>query len=815
MGVGSSEPDPFDAIWEGKGLMNVSILLSALVVSAFGLGCVPAGAELIGGDGAFCHTIVHADDIAVHDRFVVNDVSNLLVRAVGAPLKVSGRAAAPASKRIFYGIAPEGFDCGALADQERCVVVRDGDVYLFGGGVNGARYAAYDFLQNVLGYKFIDARGGMVVPPKSAFSLKPMERRSRFSFALRQISWTPRCNGPEAALFLFRHGYNGHGLPVFFDQVGLGKENVVAEWLTDSPGDATIERVWLPACDRKSRWKYVHKYGMNLKEEHPEYFGKKPDGTPDFSLQCCLSEPGARAEIRRRVMDRLAELPPNSVVDVSAGDHDGPFCRCPKCQELVRKYGSNGGPLYDWLLEVCPEVAKRFPDKYLMSLAYRRQQTQRPPTGIDRMPDNFIPDFAPIEDDFIKDWNDPFNLETRRDLEGWCRLCKHVRMWYYPNPYQERVTPPLGNIGRLVNDIRIMHAAGVDQTGFEHNIGVRDMTGFAELQTYVMLRLFDDVMLDADRLTDDYLEFEYGAAAAEMKAYLSELERIARTTDVRFRWNPRVNSYLYLTGPRFRKWSDAFDRMEARLADDPARLGNLRRVRINLDLALLNLHFKARKEDPGVDSVDQIAQRVRLETDAVCQAAYSDRRKAEANGFRTFVKRQLTIGAVMAKADPSSLPKELFGQVKPEKIFVTVPRAVGKGYLDDRDAAYGVVACYENPDKPERMLKPFVPYLYDVDRRKPDWGVGGEAMKGPKPGSRGKFVFYRMAPMTLKPNCFVSFGHDTGHDIVGDLGQAYEEGSFNKVTVWLSLKFEGGHYYPEDAGKPNRIFCDRIVVIRE
>ncbi len=788
----------------------------ALALGAVVCGCVPQGADLIATNGASPYVIVHADGLSAPDRFVINDFNALLAKALGEPLKVVPQSAAPAAKRIFYGIAPEGFDRTGLADQERCTVVQGGDVYLFGGGVNGSRYAVYDFLQNVLGYRFFDARGGMTVPAKSAFSLKPMVRRSQFAFALRQISWSGRQNGPEAALFLFRHGFNGNGIEAFFEREGLGRTNVVADLRTDSPGDATLERVWLPVCDRESRWKYVHKYGMNLKKEHPEYFGKHPDGTPDFSLQYCFSEPGARAEVKRRVLDRLAELPPNSVVDISAGDHDGPFCRCAKCEALCKKYDSPGGPLYDWFLEVCPEVQAKFPDKFLMTLAYRKSQTQRPPSGIDKMPDNFIPDFAPIDDDFSKDWNHESNLETKRDLEGWGKLCKHVRMWYYPNPYQARVTPPIGNIGRLVSDIRIMHAAGTDQIGFEHNVGVYDMTGFTGLQTYVMMRLFDDVTLDAAQLIREYLDFTYGAAAPGMQAYLDELERKTKAMSAtNLRWNPRISSYHYLTGENFLKWSRDFDRMETLLADDPLRLENLRRVRINLDLALLDLYFKARKEAPAIDSVEQITARIQLATEAVCKAAFAPKRKWAADNFRKFVQNQLAIGKIMAKADATTLPKELFGQVPPEKLFVTVPRAVGRGYLDDHDAAFGIAACYENVAKPERMLKPFLPYLYDEDRRKPDWGVGGETMQGPKPGSRGKFVFYRMAPVTLKRNCFICFGHDTGHDIMGDLGAAFEEGSFNRATVWLSLKFEGEHYYPEDAGKPNRIYCDRIVVVRD
>ena len=85
-------------------------------------------------------------------------------------------------------------------------VVRDGDVYLFGGGTNGTRYAAYDFLQGVLGYRFFDARGGMFAPDLKTVVMTNCVRRRRFSFDDRYMSCWGRYSGAETAMFLFRHG---------------------------------------------------------------------------------------------------------------------------------------------------------------------------------------------------------------------------------------------------------------------------------------------------------------------------------------------------------------------------------------------------------------------------------------------------------------------------------------------------------------------------------------------------------------------------------------------------------------------------------
>ena len=61
----------------------------------------------------------------------------------------------------------------------------------------------------------------------------------------------------------------------------------------------------------------------------------------------------------------------------------------------------------------------------------------------------------------------------------------------------------------------------------------------------------------------------------------------------------------------------------------------------------------------------------------------------------------------------------------------------------------------------------------------------------------------------------IRFGEDSWFSIRASLGEAYEPGSLNQVTIYASLKFEGLAFYPEDEEKTDRVLCDRVIVVRK
>jgi hypothetical protein len=67
------------------------------------------------------------------------------------------------------------------------------------------------------------------------------------------------------------------------------------------------------------------------------------------------------------------------------------------------------------------------------TLAYRRSQTQKPPRlpAGEKLPDNLIVSFAPIEDCYFADWThqDPKIQETYQDLKDWAAITHHLWAW--------------------------------------------------------------------------------------------------------------------------------------------------------------------------------------------------------------------------------------------------------------------------------------------------------------------------------------------------------------------------------------------------
>ncbi len=787
-----------DAVWRAGG---GEVRVPAHVVALPGRQDVFASAH-----GVCPYTIVVPDDLGYGGEFLLKDFRSLLEKATGVELPVVKTNDVPSSHRIFLGIAPSGADVSRLADQEHCVLTQGDDVYLFGGGRNGTRYAAYSFLQKDLGFRFFDTHGGVKVP-ECPIPLPKVKARRQFPFKFRYLcGGSGMFNLPSASTFLLRHGQN--------TWVGLSVEGRGVCDPADEgrilPPHAHALRYYLPADKKERTFGWIGKLGgPDLKVEHPEYFSMNSAGKRVFNHQYCLSNPGCRKLLKERILENMRRHPECNIFDVSAGDTPGQLCHCQDCQALVGKYGTVGAPLVDFLFELCPAVKAEFPENRVMSLVYRKQQTQPPPKGIDRLPENFMPNFAPIDDNFAKDWTDPSNTNTLADLKTWCRLCADAMVWYYPNPYSGHVTPPFGNVERTVVDLKLMKEAGVTAHLWEHNVGVPFNLGFSELETYVYVRLMNDLSLDWRALADEFIDFEYGAAAALFKAYWREQEELRKTTPMSMLWNPGFSAYRHLTPERMAKWDRDFDRMEALVKDDPVRSYAIRRVRVNLDYAILRDYQRVKKCGfalPIDDLAERILKVVRRVSEDYCSKGFESRRKE-------FVKKMtdgVTTEKLKNRVVPKPLPADVFGAIPETKLFETIPAVFRTPYEDDPDAAYGIRAVFTANKKGAKL--PLISGFDDMTVKK-HFVLSriGRDMLPP----RGEYRFYEIGPIVLTLDCLLRCGEDEGYDFKADVSRAWEFGSFNRATGWISLKFEGASFYPEDAGKPDRVFADRIVVVKE
>ena len=83
------------------------------------------------------------------------------------------------------------------------------------------------------------------------------------------------------------------------------------------------------------------------------------------------------------------------------------------------------------------------------------------------MPENLIITYCPIGGDYIDHLLGANNRPEMLDFYNWCQLSDRVWVWYYPNPYQNKllderflIAPPVGNLDRIASDIRFMYKFG-------------------------------------------------------------------------------------------------------------------------------------------------------------------------------------------------------------------------------------------------------------------------------------------------------------------------------------------------------------------
>lgn len=763
-------------------------------------------------NGKTSYTIVVPDQPDTGNRFALKELQYYLKKASEADFKSVPASKAPKDKRIFLGLSNTALKAfgkdprHGMKDQDHCVKTVGNDLFLFGKGNWGDMYAVYDYLENVLGYRWYDARGGMKVPDCRNLKWQELNRKNRFSVQYRATTGYWIFHRPQAHLAFLRNRQNFQWIPMYLKMSGI----VIPEQEENSVTGTHTLPSYIPGTHGGVYRPFPWLKNKNYWKTNPEYFGVRENGKRSGATHVCFSNPGLRRELTANVLEDMKRQPDRQIFAVGAHDSPDRFCNCPECMAQEKKYRTPGAAFFNYLIELSKAVTEKYPKNRISFLVYRKGQTQIPPSGIEKLPDNLIPVFAPIDDDFSKSWDHPNNAKTRADLERWGKISSNLGIWYYPNPYGGIITMPLGNIRRLTADIRTMVKAGMTHSYFEHNVGVPNMIGFTELQSFLILQLMKDVSQDADALIREFMEFEYGKAAPLMMKYLDELEQEAQASKMFMPWNPSVSNYQYLTPDNLMRWHGYFEKMEKLLVGSRVQLYNMKRVKINLEMAILCKYNKIIGKYPEFKRKPQdLADSVRKVLMQTIRDFYNKDFEFRAKNTMRSLDAILDTALIQAGQEGKPLPPEIFGKIPADRIFQTVPSTNGRQREKDPDAAWGVAAV--NMKIPVPRL-PYRTQFYDFTQKKyyPNLSRITQTTIGP----RGKYQIYRVAKVTLTPNCDIRLGDDNWHQIRANLGEAYEQGSLNRVEVYASLKFEGPAFYPEDKGKTDRVLCDRIIVVR-
>ena len=111
-------------------------------------------------------------------------------------------------------------------------------------------------------------------------------------------------------------------------------------------------------------------------------------------LQCLMTE-DVNVDVDAAIKAEKYDPATYGILDFTQNDKHGGFCFCPKCQALVEKYKTPGGPYFDFLVEMGEHFAKKYPKLMFRFFSYQEDMTGIPPKGI-KFPDNMSVIIAPL-----------------------------------------------------------------------------------------------------------------------------------------------------------------------------------------------------------------------------------------------------------------------------------------------------------------------------------------------------------------------------------------------------------------------------------
>jgi len=772
-----------------------NVVVAAALLLTFVTAIVGVAGEIaLLKNGATDHVLVKRDGATDREDFARSELQKYFRRSAGITFaEVSEKEVAKHSKRIFIGGAALPAAQQALeriepfGTQESLIATAGDDIFLLGGNIDGVNYAVYSFLENELGIRWYTAYGDVKIPRHRDLSLAPVRRRERPALAYRHITCYFYPLRPQKQRFLYANRLN----------IGFACREVpqLRSFLPYiGPIGHTLFYYMNPGKEYHASYQSQPKPSRaNFFETNPAYFSMDRNGKRVKSMHLCFSNREMREVFTQQLNDVIKESgKTRGIVGISCQDVPGKLCHCPECHNLEEEYGTVGGPILDYLIQLCNKLKRQFPEILVSTLAYRKKQTEVPPKNVQRLPENLVIIFAPIDDNFAKNLAHETNRGTFENLKKWCRVSNHVWPWYYPNPYGAKV--PFGNVKRLIEDTRLMVEAGIDGTFYEHDSHVVTSYNFSELQTWLLAKLFQNPACDTEALTREFTEFYYGPAARGVVKYMNELEGLREGMKGFLPWHTTASMYRYLTPERLLRWNEEFDGLENLVGGDDHRF-HVRLLRITLDMELLRKHRELRRLVPGrVPTADEIRARLEATVNTL-----GDVRLARHPPYVRGIKKGINRLLLLARADLKPLPSR-FDKYDPEDIRQAFPSSL---IVKDKDAALGIAS---------KMSRNEVPMKFGFYDRRNDKQVLQSEIPKSQIGI-DRYKLYKLGRVKLTPDCLVWV---TGSWRIGFKLEGFYTVGFpdTEWDVHVSMKFEGQAYSAESQSGENSISVDRVVLVR-
>ena len=768
------------------------------------LAACSAQAMTIAKGGYGYAAIVLAADATSAEKTAAREVCEYLGKVTGAKFAVGQEGGSLPDAVIYVGstryAAAYGIKPSALGPEEWVVKTVGRGLIIAGGRPRGTLYAAYHFLEDVVGVHWWNPFEE-TVPSKPTLTIGNLDRRGKPVLRYRDIYmlW-----GNDNGRFAARNRLNRQG-------------------------DATLTGDYGGSMDYGPPY-HVHTFYMYAPPEtyfkdHPEWYSLVDGKRTGAQAQLCLTNQELRdffvAKLKAYIEDarkRAAEAgsPAPIVYNISQNDWGG-ACQCDKCQAIAKAEGSEIGPILDFVNYIADAIRTDYPGVDIDTLAYSYSQ-QAPKTIRPR--DNVIIRLCDTGSNFTVPITDDQNRPFREQVTRWGAIAKNLRIWKYAVTYVPYTGFPMPTVHAYPTDFKFLvehHVEGIF-TELEYPV----TADWRDFKVWMMMKLEEDPYQNYQALVRTFTDGFYGPAGPMLREYLTKLEAAsaAKPSFLGMGGSPLAAQYLDLD---FLRGAEAiFDRAEAACKGDTVLLRRVRHARLPVDRAVIVLYPRLMNRWVGDGNapekmpLDRDVIAARAKATWIAQADFRLPPGGEREGEKASAEAEIT--ALTARKAYVPLP-ERFRNLPAGTVFDFTAEA-SRNWLDqakvvpDADTECGITDRLElrDDDQEPSIHKyglPIVWGLYDqIGKKQP---VGGSIKPEDVPGSG--YNWYKLGTSRVGPSFYFYFFWSwiIQIDVDSICDPKHPDQQFD---VWAKIKFEGPAFPHGQPGEKNAISVERIVFVK-
>ena len=434
--------------------------------------------------------ITVSDDATASERYAAEEFQNWFNQSAGLTLRlVTAQDNANAdSGQIAIGALT------TLGDEDIQITVESGRVQIQGGLPRGVLYAVYQFLEELVGIRFLTA-DHTHIPDASALQIP-----------CGSYTYSPP--------FSFRWSYyrENSDVPAF---AAKRKVNTVTD--AENLGGKTQQQLINHSFHALVPYST---YG----ESHPEYYalvdGKRDTNTHGGGPQLCVTNPDVIEVAAASAIQQLMDRPEATNISVSQAD-TAAYCRCEVCETLNEAEGTPMGSQLTFVNAVAERIEKVHPHVKVGTLAY--WYTRKPPKTLTPR-HNVQIQLCSIECCTLHAIDNPDceqNQAFCQDTNEWGKICDDIWIWNYNTNFRA-YDLPFPNLRSIAPNVR--YFLNNNAKGVFMQANGNGLTGeFSDLRNYLISHLIWNPHLDAETLLNEFVNLHYETAAPVILEYITFL----------------------------------------------------------------------------------------------------------------------------------------------------------------------------------------------------------------------------------------------------------------------------------------------------